>query len=242
MALETFVKVENLKKNYGNIEALKGISFEIKKGEILGIVGPNGAGKSTFFSILATISTAQSGDIIVDGKSITKSKQHIKKNIGYVPQELALYSSLSGRDNLNFWAGIYGLSGKEKKLAVENAILDMNLENVIKRRVDTYSGGMKRRLNIAIGLLHNPLLIIMDEPLVGVDIISKRKIMNKMLKLKSEGRAIVFSSHSTDEVEKLCDRIVLLENGLVKAYGRLDDILKEYKKHSLEDIFITEEK
>ena len=130
MALETFVKVENLKKNYGNIEALKGISFEIKKGEILGIVGPNGAGKSTFFSILATISTAQSGDIIVDGKSITKSKQHIKKNIGYVPQELALYSSLSGRDNLNFWAGIYGLSGKEKKLAVENAILDMNLENV----------------------------------------------------------------------------------------------------------------
>ncbi|NLI58345.1 MAG: ABC transporter ATP-binding protein [Clostridium sp.] len=241
MALETFVKVENLKKNYGNIEALKGISFEIKKGEILGIVGPNGAGKSTFFSILATISTAQSGDIIVDGKSITKSKQHIKKNIGYVPQELALYSSLSGRDNLNFWAGIYGLSGKEKKLAVENAILDMNLENVIKRRVDTYSGGMKRRLNIAIGLLHNPLLIIMDEPLVGVDIISKRKIMNKMLKLKSEGRAIVFSSHSTDEVEKLCDRIVLLENGRVKAYGKLNDILKEYKKDSLEDIFITKE-
>lgn len=241
MALETFVKVENLKKNYGNIEALKGISFEIKKGEILGIVGPNGAGKSTFFSILATISTAQSGNIIVDGKSITKSKQHIKKNIGYVPQELALYSSLSGRDNLNFWAGIYGLSGKEKKLAVENAILDMNLENVIKRRVDTYSGGMKRRLNIAIGLLHNPLLIIMDEPLVGVDIISKRKIMNKMLKLKSEGRAIVFSSHSTDEVEKLCDRIVLLENGRVKAYGKLNDILKEYKKDSLEDIFITKE-
>ena len=152
-----------------------------------------------------------------------------------------LYSSLSGRDNLNFWAGIYGLSGKEKKLAVENAILDMNLENVIKRRVDTYSGGMKRRLNIAIGLLHNPLLIIMDEPLVGVDIISKRKIMNKMLKLKSEGRAIVFSSHSTDEVEKLCDRIVLLENGRVKAYGKLNDILKEYKKDSLEDIFITKE-
>jgi ABC-2 type transport system ATP-binding protein len=232
MVLETIVKVDNIKKNYGNIEALKGISFEIKRGEILGIVGPNGAGKSTFFSILATISTAQSGDIIVDGKSITKSKQHIKKNIGYVPQELALYSSLSGRDNLNFWAGIYGLSGKEKKLAVENAILDMNLENVIKRKVDTYSGGMKRRLNIAIGLLHNPLLIIMDEPLVGVDIISKRKIMDKMLKLKSEGRAIVFSSHSTDEVEKLCDRIVLLENGLVKAYGRLDDILKEYKNHS----------
>ena len=133
MALETFVKVENLKKNYGNIEALKGISFEIKKGEILGIVGPNGAGKSTFFSILATISTAQSGNIIVDGKSITKSKQHIKKNIGYVPQELALYSSLSGRDNLNFWAGIYGLSGKEKKLAVENAILDIKSENVIKK-------------------------------------------------------------------------------------------------------------
>ena len=142
---------------------------------------------------------------------------------------------------MNFWAGIYGLSGKEKKLAVENAILDMNLENVIKRRVDTYSGGMKRRLNIAIGLLHNPLLIIMDEPLVGVDIISKRKIMNKMLKLKSEGRAIVFSSHSTDEVEKLCDRIVLLENGRVKAYGKLNDILKEYKKDSLEDIFITKE-
>ena len=124
---------------------------------------------------------------------------------------------------------------------MENAILDMNLENVIKRRVDTYSGGMKRRLNITISVLHNPLLIIMDEPLVGVDIISKRKIMNKMLKLKSEGRAIVFSSHSTDEVEKLCDRIVLLENGRVKAYGKLNDILKEYKKDSLEDIFITKE-
>ena len=132
MALETFVKVENLKKNYGNIEALKGISFEIKRGNI-SIVGPNGAGKSSFFSILATISTAQSGDIIVDGKSITKSKQHIK-NIGYVPQELALYSSLSGRDNLNFWAGICGLSGKEKKLAVENAILDMNLGKCYKKK------------------------------------------------------------------------------------------------------------
>lgn len=241
MALETIVRVNNLKKNYGSIQALKGISFEVKKGEILGIVGPNGAGKSTFFSILATISNPQDGDIIVDGKSIRKNKKHIKKNIGYVPQELALYSSLSGRDNLNFWAGIYGLSGKEKKQAIENAILDMNLEEVIKRRVDTYSGGMKRRLNIAIGLLHNPLLIIMDEPLVGVDIISKRKIMDKMLKLKSEGRAIVFSSHSTDEVEKLCDRIVLLEDGSVKAYGELDYILKNYKKDSLEDIFFIEE-
>ncbi|AUG56920.1 ABC transporter ATP-binding protein [Acetivibrio saccincola] len=238
MPEDTFVKVKNLKKSYGNVEALKGISFEIKRGEILGIVGPNGAGKSTFFSILATISKANSGDIIVDGKSITKDKQYIKKNIGYVPQEIALYYSLSGWDNLNFWAGIYGLSGKEKRVAVENAISDMNLQDVIKRRVDTYSGGMKRRLNIAIGLLHNPMLIIMDEPLVGVDIISKRKIMDKILKLKLEGRAIVFSSHSTDEVEKLCDRIVLLEEGRVKTCGKLDDILKEYNKDSLEDIFI----
>ncbi|HAA43031.1 MAG TPA: ABC transporter [Ruminiclostridium sp.] len=238
MVSETFVKIENLKKSYGRVEALKGITFEIKRGEILGIVGPNGAGKSTFFSILATISKANSGDIIVDGKSITKDKQYIKKNIGYVPQEIALYYSLSGWDNLNFWAGIYGLSGKEKRVAVENAISDMNLQDVIKRRVDTYSGGMKRRLNIAIGLLHNPMLIIMDEPLVGVDIISKRKIMDKILKLKLEGRAIVFSSHSTDEVEKLCDRIVLLEEGRVKTCGKLDDILKEYNKDSLEDIFI----
>lgn len=241
MALETIVKVDNLKKNYGSIKALKGISFEIKKGEILGIIGPNGAGKSTFFSILAAISNPQDGDIIVNGKSITKNKQHIKRNIGYVPQELALYSGLSGMDNLNFWAGIYGLSRGEKKRAVESAILDMNLEDVIKRRVDTYSGGMKRRLNIAIGLLHNPLLIIMDEPLVGVDIISKRKIMNKMLKLKSEGQAIVFSSHSTDEVEKLCDRIVILESGNVKAYGKLDDILDDYKSDSLEDVFFIKE-
>ena len=118
MPEDTFVKVKNLKKSYGNVEALKGISFEIKRGEILGIVGPNGAGKSTFFSILATISKANSGDIIVDGKSITKDKQYIKKNIGYVPQEIALYYSLSGWDNLNFWAGIYGLSGKEKRVAV----------------------------------------------------------------------------------------------------------------------------
>lgn len=241
MVSETFVKIENLKKSYGRVEALKGITFEIKRGEILGIVGPNGAGKSTFFSILAAISTADGGDVIVDGKSITKNKQHIKKNIGYVPQEIALYSSLSGWDNLNFWAGVYGLFGKERKKALENAVYDMNLQDVIKRRVDTYSGGMKRRLNIAIGLIHNPALIIMDEPLVGVDIISKRKIMDKMLKLKSEGRAIVFSSHSTDEVEKLCDRIVLLEKGRVKAYGKLDDILRDYEKDSLEDIFISQE-
>ena len=134
MPEDTFVKVKNLKKSYGNVEALKGISFEIKRGEILGIVGPNGAGKSTFFSILATISKANSGDIIVDGKSITKDKQYIKKNIGYVPQEIALYYSLSGWDNLNFWAGIYGLSGKEKRVAVENAISDMNLQDVIKKK------------------------------------------------------------------------------------------------------------
>ncbi|MDQ2088120.1 ABC transporter ATP-binding protein [Herbivorax sp. ANBcel31] len=241
MALETIVKVDNLKKNYGNVEAVKGVSFEIKRGEILGIVGPNGAGKSTFFSILATISKPQDGDIIVDGESITKNKQYVKKIIGYVPQELALYSSLSGRDNLNFWAGIYGFFGKEKNKVVKNVISEMDLQDVIKRRVDTYSGGMKRRLNIALGILHNPQLLIMDEPLVGVDIISKRKIMDKMLKLKSEGQAIVFSSHSTDEVEKLCDRIVLLENGSVKAYGELNDILKKYGKDSLEDIFFVKE-
>lgn len=238
MLSEPIVSVDNLRKIYGKLEALKGISFDIRKREILGLLGPNGAGKSTFFSILATIIEPSEGDIFVNGASIRNRKDYVRGIIGYVPQEIALYPTLSGLDNLNFWAGLYGLENKQKKEVLDKVISYLDLGEFISRKVETYSGGMKRRLNIAVGILHNPSIIIMDEPFVGVDMASKKKIVDLILDLKSKGTAVVLSSHNTNEIEKLCDRIVLLEKGSIKSVGSLAEILKMYSMNYLEEVLL----
>jgi len=230
------IEVRGLTKKYGRNTALKGLDFEIAKGEIFGLFGPNGAGKSTLISILATLLKPTSGDIIVNGISVREQPDRIKTDIGFVPQEIALYPMLSGRDNLDFWAGIYGLRGKLRKERIAEATAVARLEDRIRDRVCEYSGGMKRRLNIAVSLLHHPSILVMDEPTVGVDIQSRRVILDTLTALKQQGRTVVFTSHYVDELETLCDRIAVMDKGKILAVGAAEDLKKAHGVSDLESL------
>ena len=232
------VEVRNLTKKYGRNTALQDLSFGIGKGEIFGLFGPNGAGKSTFLSILATILKPTSGDIMVNGYSVREQPDKVKGEIGYVPQDIALYPMLSGRDNLDFWAGIYGLRGKLKKERIEEAIEVVRLGDRIKDRVSHYSGGMKRRLNMAVSLMHHPKVLLMDEPTVGVDIQSRSFILEALSALKKEGRTIIFTSHYVDELETLCDRIAIMAKGRILAMGSPDELKKSSAADDLETVML----
>lgn len=230
------IEVRELTKKYGRNTALHGLNFEIARGEIFGLFGPNGAGKSTLISILATLLKPTSGDIFVSGLSVRGQPDKIKREIGFVPQEIALYPMLSGRDNLDFWAGIYGLRGKLRKERIAEATAVARLEDRITDRVSEYSGGMKRRLNIAVSLLHHPSILLMDEPTVGVDIQSRRYILDTLTALRKEGRTIVFTSHYVDELETLCDRIAVMDKGKIPAIGAAVDLKKAYGVSDLESV------
>lgn len=239
MQLEKKVEVRELVKKYGKSIVLDGLNFEIYKGEIFGLLGPNGAGKSTFISILTTLIKPTSGDIFIDSFSVVDQPDRVKTGIGFVPQDIALYPMLSGIDNLNFWAGIYNLKGREKRNRVEEALSVVKLEERAKDRVSYYSGGMKRRLNIAVALLHKPDLLVMDEPTVGVDLQSRKYIFEAVGRLKAEGRTVIFTSHYVEELETFCDRLALLDRGSVKALGSVEELKKEYGADKLEDILLT---
>lgn len=232
------ISVKDLSKRYGRTAVLENLCFEIQKGEIFGLFGPNGAGKSTFISILATLIRPTSGDILVNGASAAKQPDKVKPYIGYVPQDIALYPALSGRDNLDFWAGIYGLRGSLKKDRIEEAVSLSRLADRIDERISRYSGGMKRRLNIAVSLLHHPEILVMDEPTVGVDIQSRRVIMDALSSLKHEGRTIIFTSHYTDELESLCDRIAVMDKGKIPAIGTPADLKAACGTESLEAVLL----
>ena len=241
MHLEKKVEVRALVKKYGSNIVLDNLNFEINRGEIFGLLGPNGAGKSTFISILTTLIKPTSGDIFIDSFSVVKQPDKIKNGIGFVPQDIALYPMLSGLDNLNFWAGIYNLKGQEKRNRVEEALSVVKLEDRSKDRVSEYSGGMKRRLNIAVALLHKPDLLVMDEPTVGVDIQSRKYIFEAVGKLRSEGRTVVFTSHYVDEMEAFCDRIAILDKGGIKALGSVEELKRKYNVENIEDILLKQE-
>ena len=167
--MESILEVKDLKKNYGDFAAVKGITFDIKEGEIFSLLGPNGAGKTTTISMLSTLYTPTAGDASIGGHSISKAPMAVKQVIGVVPQELALYEDLTGRENLIFWGQMYGLSGKSLNSRVDEVLEQIGLVDKAKNQVKTYSGGMKRRVNIGVGLLHKPRLLFMDEPTIGVD-------------------------------------------------------------------------
>jgi len=235
---KAIIEVKELTKKYGKNEVLKGIDFSINKGEIFGLFGPNGAGKSTFISILATLCKPTSGDILVNGFSVSHQPDKVRSSIGYVPQDIALYSMLSGYDNLDFWSGMYGLKGSLKRERIAEAAAVARLEDRIRDKVSHYSGGMKRRLNIAVALLNHPEILVMDEPTVGVDIQSRRYILETLAGLKKEGRTIVFTSHYIDELETLCDRIAIIDKGRILALGPAEWLKKEFKTDSLENVLL----
>ncbi|SHH75122.1 ABC-2 type transport system ATP-binding protein [Caloranaerobacter azorensis DSM 13643] len=221
----TLLRVDNLKKYFKKIKAVDGISFEVKKGEIFGLLGPNGAGKSTTISMISTLFKPTSGDIFFKGRSIFENPIEIRKNLGIVPQEIALYPTLSGYENLRFWGNAYGLRGKKLKIRIEEVSEIIGIKDRLKDKVEKYSGGMKRRINIGAALLHKPELLIMDEPTVGIDPQSRKHILDTVLSLNKKGMTVIYTSHYMEEVEYLCNRISIMDKGKIIATGTKDELI-----------------
>lgn len=213
----TILFAQDLHKSYGDNQAVRGISFEIARGEIFGLLGPNGAGKTTTISMLTGLLEATSGSITVDNLSFGKNGNAIKSKLGLVPQELALYPTLSARDNLLFFGRIYGLRGKQLKKRIDAVLEMVGLSDRTNDIIDTYSGGMKRRINIAAGLLHEPEILFLDEPTVGVDPQSRNAIFESVEALNQVGLTILYTTHYMEEAQRLCDRVAIIDRGQIIA-------------------------
>jgi ABC-2 type transport system ATP-binding protein len=207
------VEIRGLVKKYGDRAAVNGVDLSILEGEIFGLLGPNGAGKTTTISILATLLAPDSGEVKICGYDLSREARQIKPLIGFVPQELALYSTLSARDNLTFFGRIQGLSGTSLRERVATVLALVGLTDRAKDVVQTFSGGMKRRLNIAVGLIHQPRVLFLDEPTVGVDPQSRNFIFEHVERLKAQGMTILYTTHYMEEVERLCDRAAIVDEG-----------------------------
>lgn len=225
--MPNILEVHNLAKNYGDFTAVKGISFDIKEGEIFSLLGPNGAGKTTTISMLSTLYTPTSGDATIAGYSITKDPMAVKQVIGVVPQEIALYEDLTARENLIFWGQMYGLSGRSLHSRVDEVLEQIGLADKAKNRVKTYSGGMKRRVNIGVGLLHKPRLLFMDEPTVGIDPQSRRAILDTVKDLNKQGMTVLYTTHYMEEAQELSDRVGIIDHGELIALGTQDELTRQ---------------
>jgi ABC-2 type transport system ATP-binding protein len=217
--MKAILEVKNLVKKYGENTAVHGISFEIQEGEIFSLLGPNGAGKTTTISILSTLFSPTSGEATIGGHSITREPMAVRNLIGVIPQELALYDDLTARENLNFWGQMYGLSGKTLKTRVDEVLEQIGLADKAKSRIKTYSGGMKRRVNIGVGLLHKPRVLFMDEPTVGIDPQSRRAILDSVKDLNRQGMTVLYTTHYMEEAEELSDRVGIIDHGELIALG-----------------------
>jgi ABC-2 type transport system ATP-binding protein len=218
------VEVTDLEKRFGDVAAVAGVSFALEQGEIFGLLGPNGAGKTTTISMISCLLDPDAGSIVVDGHSAGTEARAVKASLGVVPQEVALYPTLTAAENLAFWGRMYGLGGAELKHAVDAALELAGLEDRAKQRIETYSGGMKRRINIAAGVLHTPKVLLMDEPTVGIDPQSRNHILETVKKLNASGMTVLYTSHYMEEVEYLCDRIAIMDHGKIIAMGTLNEL------------------
>jgi ABC-2 type transport system ATP-binding protein len=215
----SYVSVYNLVKKYGELTAVDHISFTIEKGEIFGLLGPNGAGKSTALNVITTLTDFNKGEVMVDGMDIRKDKKSIKQLIGMVPQDIAIYDHLSAYENVKFFASLYGLRGSKLSKNVMEALEFVGLSDKIKLKPKKMSGGMRRRLNIACGIAHEPQLIVLDEPTVGVDTQSREHILSSIKLLRDRGATVIYTSHYMQEVEEICDRIAIIDKGKMIACG-----------------------
>jgi ABC-2 type transport system ATP-binding protein len=213
------LEVQNLVKKFGDLTAVDGVSFNIQEGEVFSLLGPNGAGKTTIISMLSCLLEPTSGGATIGGHSITDEALDVKRIIGVVPQEIALYEELSARENLTFWGQMYGLGGNTLKTRVTEVLEQIELTDRAKDRIKTYSGGMKRRVNIGVGLLHKPLLLFMDEPTVGIDPQSRRSILDSVKDLNKAGMTVLYTTHYMEEAEELSHRVGIVDHGKMIAIG-----------------------
>jgi ABC-2 type transport system ATP-binding protein len=220
------IEVKNLHKAFGQLKAVEGVSFNVEKGEIFSLLGPNGAGKTTILSMLSCLLRPDEGDALVMGHSIQKDQMGVKSTLGVVPQDIALYEDMSARENLVFWARMYGLRGEVLKTRVDEVLEVIGLTDRAKDRVDKYSGGMKRRVNIGVALLHKPQVIFMDEPTVGIDPQSRRNILDSVVTLKNQGMTVLYTTHYMEEAQELSDHIAIMDHGRIIASGTNQDLVK----------------
>ncbi|AOH53179.1 antibiotic ABC transporter ATP-binding protein [Peribacillus muralis] len=223
------LEVRGIKKSFGKKVVVGGVSFSVEKGESFGLLGPNGAGKSTTIAMLCGLLPYEEGEILIDGLSVKKSPRHVKKKIGIVPQEIALYHSMSAIDNLLFWGRMYGLTRAKAKKMAEVVLEIVGLKDRAKHKIETFSGGMKRRINIGAALMHEPELLIMDEPTVGIDPQSRNHILETVKKLNADGMTVIYTSHYMEEVEYICDRICIVDEGKIIALGRKEELFGSLK-------------
>jgi ABC-2 type transport system ATP-binding protein len=228
---EPILTAHDLHKTYDDVKAVQGVSFQIAEGEIYSLLGPNGAGKTTTISMLTGLLSPTDGDATIAGSSVVKDVNEVKKVIGVVPQEIALYPTITARENLVFWGRMYGLGGTELHKSVEQALDLAGLADRSNDKVETYSGGMKRRLNIAVGLLHSPRIIFMDEPTVGIDPQSRRRILDTVKELNSQGMAVLYTTHYMEEAEELSHRIGIIDHGKLIAQGSLGELTDMVGEH-----------
>ncbi|EDY85265.1 ABC transporter, ATP-binding protein [Verrucomicrobiia bacterium DG1235] len=229
----TVLTAENLCKTFGTTRALEDLSLSIEEGSFFGLLGPNGAGKSTFMNIVSGFLKQDSGSLALQGEELDPNNIEQKKLIGLSPQHIALYKELSAETNLKLFGKLYGLSGKKLSQQIEYALEVAQLSERRKSPVKDFSGGMKRRLNIAVALMHKPKILLCDEPTVGVDPQSRNAIFDTLLSLKEEGMTIVYSTHYMEEAERLCDQIAIIDVGKILRIGTLDTLLQELPKSNI---------
>ncbi len=220
------IQFQDVSMCYGTHQVFKGLNMTIPKGAVFGLLGPNGAGKSSLMHLLSGFLQASSGKVFLNEKDILKNKLHTQQNLGFVPQEIALYEAFSAVENLRFFGSLYKLKGRLLEERITELLVLVGLESRKNDLVKTYSGGMKRRVNIAVALLHKPAVVLMDEPTVGIDPQSRIRIFEIIEKLKESGTTIVYSTHYMEEVERLCSQIAIIDKGKILVQGTLDELLK----------------
>ncbi len=219
------IEIKNLVKRYKDNCAVNGVDLSIAEGEVFGFLGPNGAGKSTTLNALIGLISCDEGSIRIFGKEFTGREREIRREIGYVPQDLAFFEELSALDNVTYWGKLYGLRGQELKTAVKEALERVGLWERRKDQAKKYSGGMKRRLNIACAIVHRPKLLLMDEPTVGVDPQSRNSILDSIRALNKEGTTVIYTSHYMEEIEAICTKVAIMDFGKIIAMGTVEELI-----------------
>ena len=220
------IQIERLRKCYDSLVAVDDISFNVHDGEIFGLLGPNGAGKTTTINMICGVLQPDGGKVLVDDRDIWIEPKKVKRQLGVVPQEIAVYEDLTARDNLRFWGSLYGLSGSELSDRINEALSRVGLAERAGDKVKTFSGGMKRRLNLCMGLLHRPKFLLLDEPTVGIDPQARLNILDVIREAADAGTTVLYTTHYMDEAEQLCDRIAIIDHGKILAIGTLAELTK----------------